>query len=324
MRPRAVLFWLAVLVLMVPAAALTGSRLSDPRSERGIQLAAFVPFALVPYTLLLVLLVTALLRSERRVLWVVPVLLVAAALVLHASWVAPLVSGDERAASSGASVTVLSSNLFFGRGDGDALVREVAARDVDVLVVSEVTTDVLRQMRDAGLSDLLPHFAGEPGAPETNTGTMVFSNQPVRLVEEVPGTTFTNLVVRTADLTLLAAHPAAPLDPDDWRSDHAALLGAVERDDPDLLVGDLNATLDHAPLRALVDAGLRDAAELSNAGLQPTWPANGLYPLLGLLPPTAPIDHLLLAPGWAVVSTDRIEVPDTDHLALLGTLAPAA
>ena len=49
-------------------------------------------------------------------------------------------------------------------------------------------------------------------------------------------------------------------------------------DDADLVVGDLNATPDHAPIRELADAGWRDAAELANEGWLPTWPAQRLTP----------------------------------------------
>ena len=40
-----------------------------------------------------------------------------------------------------------------------------------------------------------------------------------------------------------------------------------------LLVGDFNATLDHAALRRLLDTGYRDAASVVGQGMTPTcWP----------------------------------------------------
>lgn len=41
-----------------------------------------------------------------------------------------------------------------------------------------------------------------------------------------------------------------------------------------LLVGDLNATLDHQPLRAPFHTGYRDAADVLGRGLRATWPAD--------------------------------------------------
>ena len=67
----------------------------------------------------------------------------------------------------------------------------------------------------------------------------------------------------------------------------------------DLVVGDLNASLDHPTLRDLVDAGWRDSVELANDGFAPTWPVDSSFPVLGLLPPTVQIDHVMVSVGMA-------------------------
>lgn len=327
MSPRATAVLVALVVaLLVPALLLTGIRLGDPRTGLLIQLGAFTPFALAPYLLAALIGGVALLRgSGPRTLLAVPVVVAAAGLVVHLAWVAPLVTGGQRAPVPGAEpVVLMSSNVFFGRGDGAAVVREATEADVDVLVLSEVTVDTVAAMEAAGVDERFPHRVGAPGATESNVGTMVWSRTPVTLEEDLAGTTFDNLVVRTAGLRLVAAHPAAPLDPEEWREDHARILEAVRQRRPDVVVGDLNATLDHRPVRRLLDAGYRDAAELTNAGLQPTWPANGKYPVLGRFPPSAPIDHVLVGQAWTATGTGRVVVPDSDHLAVLSSLAPAA
>ena len=58
------------------------------------------------------------------------------------------------------------------------------------------------------------------------------------------------------DLTVLAVHPSSPIDPGGWRRDHAKILAEARASDADLIVGDLNATIDHEPMRRLADAGL--------------------------------------------------------------------
>ncbi len=316
-------YWVLVVLLTVPAGVLTVVRLTDPGSAAGVQLQAFTPYAVVPYVLALVVLGWGASRSaSRHGALLVPGVLVAGGLVLHLTWLAPLYLGDERAPAAGPGVTVMSTNLFFGRGDGAEVVREVAARGVDVLVVSEVTGETVAELRDAGLDTEMPYHAGTPGSAVE--GTMVFSRTPVTPEATIGGTSFDNLVVRTAGMTLVAAHPAAPLDPVAWREDHAAILAAVVDRSPDVVVGDLNATLDHAPLRAMVTAGYRDAAELLGTGLGPTWPANGLYGPLGLLPPLVPIDHVMLAAGWTATGLERVEIARTDHLALVATLSRVA
>ncbi len=318
---------LVLVLLLVPAGALTLVRLTDPAVGLLVQLQAFTPYALVPYALVLgVLGVLLLRRGTRRPASAGLAVVVLVATALHVSWLLPSYAGQGRepapAAGPADEVVILGANLFFGRGEGAAVVRQVADRGVDVLVASEVTPRTLAAMEAAGIDALLPHRAGRPG--ETNEGTMVFSASPFASVEQVAGTRFDNLLVRTAGLDLLAAHPAAPLDPDDWAGDHAVLGDVVRAARPDVVVGDLNATLDHGPVRALVARGYRDSAELLNAGLTATWPADGLYPVLGLLPPTAPIDHVLLAPGWTATSTGTVGVPGSDHLALVVTVLPAA
>ena len=123
------------------------------------------------------------------------------------------------------------------------------------------------------------------------------------------------------DLVVVATHPQAPTEPDLWRSDHAALLALVRQRHPDLVLGDLNATVDHAPMRALVDAGLRDAAELANTGWQPTWPFGDRWRLAVALPPLVAIDHVLVGPRLAVVEVHTADLPGSDHRAVVATVA---
>ena len=54
-----------------------------------------------------------------------------------------------------------------------------------------------------------------------------------------------------------------------------------------VLLGDFNATLDHAPLRRLLGTGYRDAADVRGAGFTPTWPYDG-KPVPGVT-----LDHVL-------------------------------
>jgi endonuclease/exonuclease/phosphatase (EEP) superfamily protein YafD len=83
------------------------------------------------------------------------------------------------------------------------------------------------------------------------------------------------------------------------------------------VVGDFNATRDHQPFRAILDTGLRDAAEQAGSGWQPTWPARGSW---GWLRPLLTIDHVLATDQWQAVDTSTLEVPGSDHLALVARL----
>ena len=118
----------------------------------------------------------------------------------------------------------------------------------------------------------------------------------------------------------------APTHAADWRADHAQLLAAARSERPDLIVGDFNATLDQAPLRRLEDLGYRTATELANQGWQPTWPSNGLYRALHLvpMPPLVQIDQVMLGAGLTATSTTTVPIAGTDHRALVATLATAS
>ena len=325
-RPRVAPTGAVLLLLLGPALAMTAVRLRDPRGSRGIAVEAFTPYALAPYAAVLVVLVLVVWsrtrRGRRRRALLLPAGLALAGLVLHATWAAPLVLGAGRDPEPGARpVVLMSANLFLGRADGAAVVRAVAERDVDVLALVEVTARTVAELDDAGLAALLPYRVGGPR--EADQGTMVLSRTPVRFLDAVEGTRFGTLLVRTAGLRLLAAHPSSPVDADAWRSDHALLARAVARHGPDVVAGDLNATLDHPPLRRLADAGYRDSVELLDAGLPRTWPANGLYRPLWWAPPLVGIDHVLLAPTWTATATGTVEVAETDHLAVVATVVPA-
>lgn len=307
--------------LLLPTAVLTAVRLLGLDCGRAIRLVSFTPLALPVYVAASALLVVLVLRGHRRLLaLLVPVLV---GLGLHAWWFAPMVTGGQPD-TEGRTWTVMTSNLLAGQGDGLAVLRAATEADVDVLVLAEVTTGVIEEMERAGLSEAYPHHIGEARPDGLTDGTMVWSRTPLGEEQRV-GTDMQSWAVDVEDpdgepFTVLAVHPAAPVDPGAWRRDHAAVLAAAEAFDADVVAGDLNATLDHAPLRALVDAGWRDVTEQADAGWQPTWPSNGLFESLPL-PALVQIDHVLVGQRWVGLDSRTVEVEGTDHRALVVTLA---
>ena len=92
---------------------------------------------------------------------------------------------------------------------------------------------------------------------------------------------------------------------------------------PTVVAGDLNATMDHAPMRELVGRGFRDAATEARSRWQPTWPSAGMVSRFGVtVPPLLAIDHVLVDEGLRAVATRSYPVPGTDHRALVATLSP--
>lgn len=330
MRP-ALRWTLRVLIglLLVPAVLITLARLVEPPWTLALQLEAFTPLAIVPYAAALVLLIGVLLAArsggDRRTPAVAGVGLVALALTLHVWWFAPLVVGSAPAAADG-GLTVLTANVLKGRGDVTALMADVREREVDLLVVNEVTPPSLAALDEAGLDELLPHRAGRPDPQRGTRGTMVFAREPARVVEQVD-TELDSLVVEVGRLTVLAVHPLPPLDAGTWLAEHDRLLEATREHRPDLVVGDFNATLDHAPMRAYDDLGYRDAVELTNGGFAPTWPTMrgpGLIGLAGVLGPVAQIDHVLVDEQWTVGDATTVDLAGTDHRYVVATVARRA
>ena len=96
-----------------------------------------------------------------------------------------------------------------------------------------------------------------------------------------------------------------------WRADLRALPRATPRGAVRILAGDFNATLDHAEFRRVLDRGYEDAADELGDGLRATWPANGRL----TLPVT--IDHVLADERCGVRDLEVIDLPGSDHRAVL-------
>ncbi len=311
-------FWLVCAVVLAGALLITGARLLEPGGRWGLALVAFTPLALPLYAVVLVLAAVRLVVVRRWRGAALPVALVAVAgLVLHGWWYAPQVTGANPPPAEGArTLVVMTSNLRMGEGDGVEVVRTASAKDVDLLVVEELTPGLLAEMDRAGLADLLPYRVGEAGSGAS--GTMAFAKQPltdpVRLATGLGSWAFT-----MGDLRVLGVHPSYPVRSDDWHHDAGVLADAVTTERPDLLLGDFNATMDHGPMRALADRGYRDVGELANDGWHPTWPSSGPFDWLGT--PLAQIDHVLVGPRLAALGMSTVDVPDTDHRAVVARVA---
>ena len=112
-------------------------------------------------------------------------------------------------------------------------------------------------------------------------------------------------------------HTYFPAGPDRWTGDLRALRAGAREDTASLvLLGDFNATLDHAPMRDLLDAGLVDThAELGRGGAR-TWPVTG-----GAVPRLVHLDHVLHGRDLVGVTVEELVVPGTDHTVVVAELA---
>lgn len=326
---RRLLFWLVAAGLLVPAVPLTVNRLLDVEAGPSVRLMSFTAYATPWYALVLLLVGGALAlgwAGPRKVVALVAAV-VAVLLGLHVWWLAPQYVGDNPAPADGATpLVVMNLNMYEGNADTTELWAAVQDEDVDVLVLEEITFGALRELQALGIDEAYPFQIGKPnGAVD---GTMVFSRLPLGEPVVLPAE-FQSYRVQVGEgddaFTLMAVHPHAPVlsgETAQWSDEIAAMLADARTSDADLVLGDFNATADHAPLRAWRDAGWRDSLELVNAGWSRTWPANGISPVRGLnLPALIQIDHVLVGERFAVIDSHVDEIEGTDHRAVLATVA---
>ncbi|MFF5072009.1 endonuclease/exonuclease/phosphatase family protein [Micromonospora olivasterospora] len=306
---------------MAPGLAWAAVRL--PGLERGplVQAVAFTPYvaAWTPVPLLLAL------ALRRR--WPAAVAALAAAALLGV--VAPRALPSARPAAAGPTLRLLTANLLAGAADAPALVDLVRARRVDVLAVQEFTPGAAAELDQLGLAALLPHRQLNPQVGTPGSGLYArfpLTDGGVRLNRGGWGFSQTYGTVTPPGgppVRVESAHPAAPYAVDQvgpWRTDLAAQPPATPDAGLRVLAGDFNATLDHAPLRALLATGYVDAADAVGAGLVGTWGPYDGDPI-----PPVTIDHVLVDRRIAVRTVAVCPLPGSDHRAVFAELRlPAA
>ena len=234
------------------------------------------------------------------------------ALVL-AVQVPPTVGADARGARS---LVVLQANLKVGAADPDALVRIVRRTHADLLATEELTTGEQQRLLAAGLGRLLPYRFTKP-LPDGGGGLGLWSRYPLGAGRDVPGfwlgVVSAHVRLPGGEATFVGVHltPPYPYPIGRWRHEIARLHRVLPATGRVVAAGDFNATTDHAQFRDLLEHGYDDAAERAGAGYLPTYPDDRWYgPVIG-------IDHVLVRGGVGVRRADTVELPGSDHRALL-------
>jgi endonuclease/exonuclease/phosphatase family metal-dependent hydrolase len=286
--------------------------------ERGYPLVAIV--ALTPYVAACSVLVLAIALHLRRL----PEALAAAiAVVLLALAVLPRAFPRQPTGPIGGGVelVVLTVNLGLGEADAGAVAELVREEGVDLISAQELTGAAAERLRrEGGIGPLLPERDLDP-APGGSSGAGLYSRYPLRPLEDVPGGISRMLragleVPAAAAAEVVAVHPFPPTERNasNWRDGLEALPRAEAEGAIRILAGDFNATFDHAEFRDLVASGYVDAAAARGRGLSPTWPSGRAWP------PPVTIDHVLVDERVHVADAEVLEVPGTDHRAVLARL----
>ncbi|WP_349253359.1 endonuclease/exonuclease/phosphatase family protein [Saccharopolyspora erythraea] len=309
----------AVTVLLVLAALVFAGWAALPLTGYDSNRYAAALVALTQYAVPAGLVLVVLALVLRRWLTTLVVGLVTAALVAS---VAPRAIPDPPTPVQGTPLKVMSANLYFGEADAARVVELVRSNRIDVLSLQELTPELAAALDRAGLGELMPHRVFEAHAGAEGTG--IASRYPLRSLALVPPTTMRQPSALVdlpgdRDVELVAVHPVIPVGSDtvgDWQREITVLPHTpAESRPPRVLAGDFNATLDHSPLRGLLGRGYADAAEVTGAGLRPTWPRADAW-----LPPPVTIDHVLVSEGVVVQDYRTFEVAGADHRAVVAHL----
>lgn len=242
-----------------------------------------------------------------------------AVVVVSVALLLPRVTAEVPAAAPAAELRAYSANVRYDTADPEQLARSITERGADVVALPEAS----RRYAD-DLVTRLPGYDVGGGSSvsysSASTALLVRSDLDPEFTDGPAGMTNSTVGARVRvggqDVLVVAVHPAAPVPgaEDTWRADLAALRPSCAATTPTVLLGDLNATLDHSGLRALLGAGCADAGERTGGGLVGTWPQSAPRAL------GAVIDHVLVAGGVAARSYDVLDDPGSDHRALSVTL----
>jgi endonuclease/exonuclease/phosphatase (EEP) superfamily protein YafD len=301
---RRVLWWLALLTF-APIVAAVVARMF--RLEWGplVIVVAFMPWitfaCLVPFVL------AALARSLPLAIGVTIVTIICAA------WMIPLYTFE---GGGTPALTVASINTQNGKASAAEIVDMVSRSEVTVLAVQELTPDEVQALTDAGIETYLPISYVRPA--DDFGGIGVWSKYPMTakgLSGFVANTIQATVTAPSGDINLIAVHIAAPglTDHTTWRDDMTRLEHTLAQQlGSTMVIGDLNATRDNAPLLSIEGLDYKDAADEAAAGFSPTFPDSRTpFPLVA-------IDHVLTRDTpLRARAFDTYSITGADHRAIV-------
>jgi len=224
----------------------------------------------------------------------------------------------------GPVLRVVTANLMHGLADEEAIVSLVRRSGADVLFLQELTETAVIGLKQAGLTDLLPHAIVDV-RDISAYGSGIYARYPLGnglTIRQIPVAQPTARLElpggRPVDLICVHPHPPrvawSRRNTSRWREELRVLPppAVPGADPPRVLAGDFNATADHAYFRDVLRLGHVDAASQVGKGLVPTWAPWGTRGGPGVLT----LDHVLVDPRCAVLAASAHRLPGSDHRAV--------
>lgn len=318
---------IAVMVLRMTPNGLDGKRYIP-------LIVAFVPWmAVLSAAILLISLI-----SRRRLLSIISVLCLLTQLVWHAGFLYPRFSLSSAARTAVASATasvddryarLMTLNTRNGQADAAQIVQTVREQHVEVLALQELNSSMISRLNEAGIRELLPYSVVASASSSDNGGVNgLWSAAPMseRTSDLIP-IEASSIPAASIDFggTLIrfgSVHPFSPRPSNQglWDRGLGSISQLREDDHTFVLMGDFNATWDHASFRYLLGGRFVDAGENAGEWFHMTYPSN--KKLFGVIPIPAAveIDHIVHDRGVVVGDLDAVTIAGSDHKALLGTL----
>lgn len=225
--------------------------------------------------------------------------------------------------TSDAYARVMTCNVFMGQASAQDIVDAVRSQHVEVLALQEISAPFVEELEEAGIESYLP-YSITAGIDDDGYGNGLWSAAPMsRPVDAEISSSASSMPAGTIgfggrEVRFMSVHTTSPRAGQwaQWRRSLEELQQVTERTGIDyVMMGDFNATVDHAPLRDVMGSRFKDAAEASGHGLEYTWPADWRF-----VPAFAGIDHVLVEQGVTVGQVETASVGGSDHKALLATL----
>ena len=334
-----VFLWLAALVI----AALCAARLLPLDLSAGPiipEAVSFIPWLIVPAIVIFVLS----LLWARHVLVIFIGMFLALLVWWHAGYFIPSGGLSEAAEGVGQATAftgdnvlrVMTLNTLNGHADAAEGVACVRQNNVEVLALQEVSWSFLDELAAAGIYDVLPyHVESEAGQWDNGGLNCIFSMHPMEMVDsnlvpmELSAVSAGTIQVGSRSVRFVSCHPGSPhLGGEGLWEEGLSSLGTLSAyANSYVIMGDFNATINHARFRELLGTTFVDASEQAGEGFHMTWPSASVtagirLPFIGSVPALIEIDHIVYSANSGLFVGDLrcVQISGTDHLALIGTL----
>jgi endonuclease/exonuclease/phosphatase (EEP) superfamily protein YafD len=226
-----------------------------------------------------------------------------------------------RPAAGPADLTVLATNVLIGRADAGALASILERERPDLVAIPESGQDYRDKLMPLVSSlGYRSWVSSPPGAHDMHGVTLLASERAGDLTvtggPEILGRHLRATGGILGERAFYAVHPEAPVTrrkTAQWRDDLADIARWTAAPVAPIVAGDFNATLDHAPFRAAL-GGCRSAAAGTGRGLVATFPS--IWPRWFSIQ----IDHVLVPARATTTRFEVIDVPGTDHRAVLTSI----